>query len=64
MDYSQLKQAFVWKVTTTKRKCLFKVRDLLPGEIFGQDELLTHFENILRTVQSNGNPKQVRMPKR
>ena len=31
---------FAWKVVKKRRRCLFKVRDLKPGEIFGHDELL------------------------
>jgi hypothetical protein len=36
-----------WKVVNTKKKCLYRVRDLMPGEIFGHDELLEHFDNVL-----------------
>jgi hypothetical protein len=28
---------------------MYKVREILPGEIFGHEELLLHFENVLRT---------------
>lgn len=32
-----------------KKQCLYKVRELLPGEIFGHDELLHHFNTVLAT---------------
>lgn len=42
-----------WKVVNTKKKCLYRVRDLMPGEIFGHDELLEHFDNVLQTGQGS-----------
>ena len=29
--------------------CAMQVRDLRPGEIFGQDEFVDHFDNVLQT---------------
>lgn len=42
-----------------KKKCLYKVRDLEAGEIFGHDELLKHFNNVL--ASGDGHQK---IPKR
>ena len=44
-----------WKLVNTKKKCLYRVRDLKPGEIFGHDELLEHFDNVLQTGQGSLN---------
>ena len=38
---------------------MYKVRDIGPGEMFGHEELLLHFENVLRT----GDGKQ-KIPRR
>ena len=40
-----------WKIALQKRQCLFKVRELGPGEIFGHDELLAHFDKITDLVK-------------
>ena len=38
-----------WKIVKTVRKCIYKVRNLNPGEIFGHDEFVDHFEKVLET---------------
>lgn len=38
-----------WKVIKTMKKCMYKVRDLMPGEIFGHEELVEHFKNVQKT---------------
>lgn len=38
-----------WKVVKTVRNCIYKVRTLNPGEIFGHDEFVDHFEKVLET---------------
>ena len=48
-----------WKIIKTKRRCMYKVRDVGPGEILGHEELLLHFENVCKT----GDGKQ-KVPKR
>jgi len=40
-----------WNVLKTKKKCMYMVRELKAGEIFGHEELLMHFKN----VQKSGN---------
>ena len=39
----------LWKIVKTKKKCIYKVRELRPGEIFGHDEFVDHFENVMNT---------------
>ena len=36
---------------TKKFKCLYKIRELVPGEIFGHDEMIEHFDNIINQVE-------------
>lgn len=36
-------QQATWKSVKTTKKCMYKIRELGPGEIFGHDELLKHF---------------------
>ena len=39
----------IWKMIETKKRVIYKVRDIVPGEVFGHDELIEHFENVSRT---------------
>ena len=38
-----------WLVNNTKKKCIYKIRDILPGEIFGHEELIDHFMDVRKT---------------
>ena len=53
-----------WKIGVQTRQCLFKVRELGPGEIFGHDELLAHFDRVCELVKSGKRAADVRIPKR
>lgn len=53
-----------WKIAVQTRQCLFKVRVLGPGEIFGHDELLAHFDKITELVRQGKGAANVRIPKR
>lgn len=46
-DDKKKSQRQLWKIVKTKRRCIYKVRNLKPGEIFGHDEFVDHFENVL-----------------
>ena len=40
-----------WEIVEKKFKCLYKIRELVPGEIFGHDEMIEHFYNILNQIE-------------
>jgi CRP-like cAMP-binding protein len=42
-----------WKVIKTHKKCMYMVRTLGPGEMFGHEALLTHFRNVQKTGHGN-----------
>ena len=39
----------LWEITKTKKRVLYKIRELVPGEIFGHDELIEHYEYVKLT---------------